>query len=77
MVEAGMTQMQALVSATKTASECARMDSDVGTLEPGKLADLLVVDGNPLEDMSLMEDKSNLLMIMQGGRAHKDLVTAG
>jgi imidazolonepropionase-like amidohydrolase len=53
------------------------MDADVGTLEPGKLADLLVVDGNPLEDISIMEDKSNLLMIMQGGRAHKDLVMAG
>ena len=77
MVESGMTPMQALVSATKTASECARMDADVGTLEPGKLADLLVVDGNPMEDISIMEDKVNLLMIMQGGRAHKDLVTAG
>ena len=75
MVENGMTPMQAIVSATKTASECARMDSDVGTLEPGKLADLLVVDGNPLNDVALLEDKSNLLMIMQGGSAHKDLVT--
>ena len=53
------------------------LEHEVGTVEAGKRADLLVVDGNPLEDMSLMECKSNLLMIMQGGRAHKDLVTAG
>ena len=72
LVETGMTPMQAIVAATKTAAECAHMDSDVGTLEPGKFADLLVVDGDPLEDISLLQDKAHLLMILQGGMARKD-----
>ena len=75
MVESGMTPTQTIVASTKTASECAHMDRDVGTLEPGKLADLLVVDGDPLDDIGILEDKARLLVIMQGGRAHKDLVS--
>jgi imidazolonepropionase-like amidohydrolase len=75
MVENGMTPMQAIVASTRTASECVHMADDVGTLEAGKLADLLVVDGNPLDDIGVLEDKDRLLLIMQGGTAHKDLVT--
>ena len=72
----GMAPMQAIVAATKTASECNRTDSQVGTLTAGKLADLLVIDGDPLADIEMLENKSNLLMIVQGGNAHKDLVTS-
>jgi imidazolonepropionase-like amidohydrolase len=72
MVAAGMTPMQAIVAATKTASECAHMADQIGTLEPGKLADLLIVDGDPLADIGILKDRAKLLMIMQGGRAHKN-----
>ena len=65
MVENGMTPMEAIVASTKTASECIHLDHETGTLEPGKLADLLVVEGNPSDDVTLLEDKSKLLMIMQ------------
>ena len=75
MVDGGMTPMQALVASTKTAAECIHADADVGTLETGKLADLLVVDGDPLSDIGVLADKDRLLVIMQGGRAHKDLVS--
>jgi imidazolonepropionase-like amidohydrolase len=71
MVEAGMTPMQAIVASTKTASECVHMDRNIGTLEPGKLADLLLVEGDPLEDIAILGDKGRLALIMQGGRAHK------
>jgi imidazolonepropionase-like amidohydrolase len=71
MVECGLTPMQAIVASTKTASECVRMEKDVGTLEPGKYADLLVVDGDPLSDIGLLQDRSRICLIMQGGRAHK------
>jgi imidazolonepropionase-like amidohydrolase len=71
MCEAGMTPMQAIVASTKTASECVHMDRNVGTLEPGKLADLLLVDGDPLDDIGILRDKGRLALIMQGGRAHK------
>ncbi len=75
LAENGMTPMQAILAATRTASECVQRAVGIGTLEAGKLADLLVVDGDPLSDISVLEDKSKLLMIMQGGRAHKDLIT--
>jgi hypothetical protein len=74
LVYAGMTPMQAIVAATKTASECVHMADDVGTLEAGKLADLLVVDGDPLADIGIMMDREKLQVIMQGGRAHKNLL---
>ena len=48
------------------------MADQVGTLEPGKLADLLIVDGDPLADIGILRDRAKLLTIMQGGRAHKN-----
>ncbi|HEX5480971.1 MAG TPA: amidohydrolase family protein [Dehalococcoidia bacterium] len=71
MVEGGLTPMQAIVATTKTASECVHMQADIGTLEQGKLADLLVVDGDPLADIAVLRDPARLTLIMQGGRAHK------
>ncbi|MBI2723664.1 MAG: amidohydrolase family protein, partial [Chloroflexi bacterium] len=72
MVDNGMTPMQAIVAATKTASECVHMSADVGTIEPGKYADLLLIDGDPLADISILQDKAKLALIMQGPRIHKD-----
>jgi imidazolonepropionase-like amidohydrolase len=71
LVECGMTPMQAIVATTKTASECNYTQDDTGTLEPGKLADLLIVDGDPLADIKVLQDKTKLALIMQGGRVHK------
>jgi len=71
MVEGGMTPMQAIVASTKTASECIHMQNDAGTIEAGKLADLLVIDGDPLTDIKVLQDRERLALIMQGGRAHK------
>ena len=45
------------------------MEDEIGTVEEGKLADLLVVDGNPLENIAVLQKKSNLKLIMKGGRA--------
>jgi imidazolonepropionase-like amidohydrolase len=74
MVEGGMTPMQAIVATTKIASECIHMSKDVGTIERGKLADLLVVDGDPLADIQVLQDRDRLAVIMQGGRLHKNAV---
>ncbi len=71
-VECGMTPMQAIVSTTKIASECIHLQHDVGTLEPGKLADLLIVDGDPLTDIKVLQDKAKLALIMRGGNVHKN-----
>ena len=42
-------------------------DREIGTLEPGKLADVLVVDGDVLADIRLLEDRSRFIAVMQGG----------
>jgi imidazolonepropionase-like amidohydrolase len=54
LVDSGMTPIQAISAATKTGAEILRMGSDLGTLEVGKLADIIVVDGNPLSDINVL-----------------------
>ena len=51
MTKAGLTPMQALVSATSTAARCLHAQDQLGTLEPGKWADFLVLRANPLDDI--------------------------
>ena len=72
MVEAGMTPMQAIVATTKTAAECCTIGALTGTLEPGKRADLLVVDGDPLTDIAILQDKDRLAVVMKDGVAFKN-----
>lgn len=54
MHEAGMTPMQIIVAATQHAAEVCQLADDLGTLEPGKIADILVVDGDPLTDLNVL-----------------------
>ncbi len=74
MVAAGMTPMQAIVAATRRAAECIGLGDQVGLLRPGKLADLLLVDGDPLQDVAILQDAVRLRMVMQGGVVHKNLL---
>jgi imidazolonepropionase-like amidohydrolase len=64
MVRYGMTPMQAIRSATVVASELLRREDRVGSLDPGKLADLIAVAGDPLEDVSELE---RVPFVMKGG----------
>jgi imidazolonepropionase-like amidohydrolase len=48
------------------------MEDEIGTVQEGKLADLLVVSGNPLEDIAVLENPDNLMLIMKGGRMVKN-----
>ena len=66
-VKAGIPIMEVLVSATKTAAEALGIEHMVGSLEEGKLADLLVVDPDPTKDISVLRHKKNLKMIMKNG----------
>ncbi len=75
MVEGGMTPMQAIVATTKTAAECMRIAHLTGTLEVGKRADLLGVDGDPLADISVLQDKSRLALIMRDGRTFRSPIS--
>ncbi|MDQ3638624.1 MAG: amidohydrolase family protein [Actinomycetota bacterium] len=72
-----MSPMEALISATRTNAELFGMQHEIGTVEEGKLADLLVVEGNPLEDISVLRKKANLKLIMKGGRITKNSLEEG
>jgi imidazolonepropionase-like amidohydrolase len=72
MVENGLTPMQAIVATTKTAAECARVDALVGTIEPGKRADLIGVRGDPLANIALFKDSRCVAFVMQDGAVHSN-----
>ena len=63
--------MGSLISATRTNAELLELSSELGTLEPGKLADLIMVKGNPLDDITLLQDADNIPLVMQAGRLAK------
>ena len=66
--EAGMSPMQALVAATSTAADCLGQADELGTVGKGKLADLVAVDGDPLEDVTYLLDKERIKLVMKGGQ---------
>lgn len=70
--EAGMTPMQVLMAATGLAAQCLGMEKEIGTVEKGKLADLVVVDGDPLQDIKVLLDKARIKMVLKGGQVHAD-----
>lgn len=72
MVQIGMTPMEAIVATTKTASECLGWQDRLGTLEPGKLADIVVTARNPLQDIRSLEDTDNITLVLKGGGVMKD-----
>jgi imidazolonepropionase-like amidohydrolase len=63
----GFTPLEAITCATRSGAELMRMDDRLGTLRPGKLADLVVVDGDPLRDIGVLQHRDRL-SVMQGGR---------
>lgn len=68
----GMTPMQAIVASTKTAAELLRLDRQTGTLAAGKLADILVVDGDPLADLGMLALPERLAMVVKSGAVARD-----
>ncbi len=63
----GFGSLETITCATKTGAEIMGLGHELGTLEPGKLGDLLIVDGDVLADISILEDRSRFLAVMQGG----------
>ena len=72
LVAAGMTPMQALVAGTRWASECCGLEKDVGTVERGKFADLVLVDGDPLSDITVLQDKNRIKLVMKEGTIYSN-----
>jgi imidazolonepropionase-like amidohydrolase len=67
----GFTPTEALVAATRHGGEIMGLEHELGRIEPGYLADLLLVRGDPTRDIAILQDQQNLLAIMKDGRFHK------
>ncbi|WP_077328653.1 metal-dependent hydrolase family protein [Virgibacillus siamensis] len=74
MTDIGMTPMESIVASTKTAAECLGWESDIGTLEEGKLADVVVVQGNPLDDIHALADNDTIQVVVKNGKIEKNVL---
>lgn len=72
----GFTPMEAILSATARGGEIMLRPGELGKVAPGYLADLLLVDGDPLADITVLQDHDRLHAIMKDGRFHKEPVPA-
>jgi len=73
LVRAGMSPLQALRAATGWAAECLGREEQIGTVEKGKLADLVVVDRDPLADVTILQHPDRIALVLKGGEiaAHR------
>ena len=67
----GLSPAEALLAATRVAAEAIGLQSETGTLEPGKLADVIVVDGDPLADVRVLQDVARVTHVIRAGRVVK------
>jgi imidazolonepropionase-like amidohydrolase len=72
MVKFGMTPTQAIRAATSSAADLIGRSKDVGSIEPGKFADLIAVTTDPLQNVKALE---NVSFVMKGGTVYKDTIT--
>lgn len=72
MVNIGMTPMETIVATTKKAAECLGWEDQVGTIQAGKLADIVIARTNPLQDIRSLENVDNIAFVMKDGKVVKD-----
>ncbi len=72
LVGAGMTPMEAIVAATGHAAQCLGLEDEIGCVAKGMQADLILVDGDPLEDVTLLEEGRGVRFVMKGGEVYLD-----
>jgi imidazolonepropionase-like amidohydrolase len=63
----GFSPLETITCATKSGAEIMGRGNEIGTLEAGKLADVLIVDGDVVTDISLLEDRRRFVAVLQGG----------
>ena len=72
---ASITSMNAqnrVIASKPKAAAAIKMDVDLGTIEPGKLADIVAVDGDPLKNIALLQQKKRIQLVMKEGRVYAD-----
>ena len=72
LIDAGHTTMQALRAGTQWAARCIALEREIGTLEKGRLADLVVVHGDPLNDITVLLDPARIELVLKGGAVAVD-----
>ena len=73
MVENGMTPLQAITASTQSAARLLHLDKQLGTLEVGKVADIILVDGQVHQDIQKLVNPANVKLVMKGGEVVKNL----
>jgi imidazolonepropionase-like amidohydrolase len=71
-VKLGMKPMDAILTTTRNAAQALKREKDLGTIEAGKLADLIAVDGDPLKNIRCLQEKKNIKLVMKEGRIYAD-----
>lgn len=67
----GYSPVQAIEAGTRVSARVLGLENDLGTISEGKLADLIVVQGNPLDDVNILSQQDNIRLVMQGGKLVK------
>jgi imidazolonepropionase-like amidohydrolase len=70
----GFSPMEAIEAGTRVSARVLGLENDLGTIEEGKIADLILVGGNPLENIDILLERESIRLVMQGGNiARNDL----
>jgi len=72
MADGGMSPMETIVASTKSAAACLGWEDEVGTIEKDKLADIIIVNGNPLEDIDSLADNDTVQVVIKNGEIEKN-----
>lgn len=75
LTAAGLSPMEATVAGTRAGSELMKREDQIETLEPGKIADIVVVEGNPLEDISILGQPDSVKVVMKNGILEKNAIS--
>lgn len=68
LVELGMTPMEAIVSATRTAANTIGLGDQIGTIKEGKMADIILIDGDPLSNIAVLQEEAKIKMVIKEGK---------
>ena len=67
LVELGMSPMDAIIAGTKTAAHAIGLEDQIGTIEEGKMADIILVDGDPTKNIEVLHTEDKIKLVMKEG----------